>query len=160
VPTISPDQGERADFPGLGTRYMLRGEDTDGQFALLEHTIPPRTLAAPTHVHEREDEFSYVLAGRVGVQIGDDVTEAGPGQLVAKPRGVPHAFWNAGDEEARLLELISPPAFASYFAEMAPVLSADGPPDFQRLSAIQQKYALSMDPESRAALKSDHGLER
>jgi mannose-6-phosphate isomerase-like protein (cupin superfamily) len=160
VPTISPDQGERADFPGLGTRYMLRGEDTDGQFALVEHTIPPRTLAAPTHVHEREDEFSYVLAGRVGVLIGDEVTEAGPGELVAKPRGVPHAFWNAGDEEARLLELISPPAFASYFAEMAPVLSADGPPEFEQLNAIRQKYALSMDPESREALKSEHGLER
>jgi quercetin dioxygenase-like cupin family protein len=160
VQTISPDQGERADFPGLGTRYMLRREDTDGQFALLEHTIPPRTLAAPTHAHEHEDEFSYVLAGRVGVQIGDQVIEAGPGELVAKPRGVPHAFWNAGDEEARLLELISPPAFASYFAEMAPVLSADGPPDVERLGAIQQKYALSMDRESREPLMREHGLER
>ena len=76
MPTISPDEGERADFPRLGTRYMLRDEDTDGQFALLEHTIPPRSLAAPMHVHEREDEFSYVLAGRVGVQLGDEVTEA------------------------------------------------------------------------------------
>jgi quercetin dioxygenase-like cupin family protein len=160
VQTITADQGERADFPGLGTRYMLRGEDTDGQFALLEHTIPPRTLAAPMHSHEREDEFSYVLAGRVGVQIGDEVTQAGPGELVAKPRGVPHAFWNPGDEEARLLELISPAAFASYFAEMAPVLSADGPPDLQRLGAIRRKYELSMDVESREALMREHGLER
>jgi quercetin dioxygenase-like cupin family protein len=160
VPTISPDQGERADFPGLGTRYMLRGEETGGQFALLEHTIPPRTLAAPTHAHASEDEFSYVLAGRVGVQIGDEVTEAAPGELVVKPRGVPHAFWNAGDEEARLLELISPPAFASYFAEMAPVLSAGGPPDFEQLRAIQQRYGLSMDRESRDPLMREHGLER
>jgi hypothetical protein len=138
--TVSPNQGERADFPNLGTRYMLRNEHTGGQ--------------------EREDEFSYVLAGRVGVQIGDEVTEAGPGELVAKPRGVPHAFWNAGDEEARLLELISPAAFASYFVEMAPVLSAGGPPDFERLAAIQQKYGLSMDRESREALIEEHGLER
>jgi quercetin dioxygenase-like cupin family protein len=158
--TISPDQGERADFPNLGTRYLLREEDTDGQFALIEHRIPPRALAAPTHVHEREDEYSYVLAGRVGVQVGAEVTEAGPGELVVKPRGVPHAFWNAGDEEARLLELISPPAFASYFVEMAPVLSADGPPDIERLGAIQQKYGLSMDPESRGRLMEEHGLER
>lgn len=138
---------------------MLREEDTGGQFALLEHTIPPRTLAAPTHVHAREDEFSYVLAGRVGVQVGDEVTEAGPGELVAKPRGVPHAFWNAGDEEARLLELISPPAFASYFAELAPVLSAGGPPDFDRLGAIQRSYGLSMDPESIEPLMKAHGLK-
>ena len=156
MPRVLPDQGQRADFPGLGTRYLLREE----AFALLEHTIPPRTLAAPMHVHEREDEFSYVLAGRVGVQVGEEVSEAGPGDLVAKPRGVPHAFWNARDEEARLLELISPPAFAAYFAEMAPVLSAGGPPDVQRLRAIQQKYGLSMDLASRETLKSEHALER
>ena len=158
--TISPQGGDRADFPNLGNRYLLRADDTGGQFALLEHTIAPRTLAAPTHVHQREDEFSYVLAGRVGVQVGDKVTEAGPGELVAKPRGVPHAFWNAGDEQARLLELISPGAFASYFVEMAPVLSAAGPPDVEQLAAIQQKYGLSMDLESRARLIAEHGLER
>ena len=158
--TISPDEGDRADFPGLGTRYLLREDDTDGQFALIEHTIPPRTLAAPTHVHEREDEFSYVLAGRVGVQVGDEVAEAGPGELVVKPRGVPHAFWNACDEEARLLELISPPAFAAYFVDMAPVLSGDGPPDPERLRAIREKYGLSMDIESRERLIEEHGLER
>ena len=158
--TISPDQGERADFPNLGTRYLLREKDTDGQFALIEHSIPPRSLAAPTHVHQREDEYSYVLAGRVGVQVGDEVTEAGPGELVVKPRGVPHAFWNPGDEEARLLELIAPPSFASYFVEMAPILSAGGPPDTERLRAIQEKYELSMDPESRGRLMEEHGLER
>jgi mannose-6-phosphate isomerase-like protein (cupin superfamily) len=158
--TISPDQGDRADFPNLGTRYLLREKDTDGQFALIEHSIPPRSLAAPTHVHQREDEYSYVLAGRVGVQVGDEVTEAGPGELVVKPRGVPHAFWNPGDEEARLLELIAPPSFASYFVEMAPVLSAGGPPDTERLRAIQEKYELSMDPESRGRLMEEHGLER
>jgi mannose-6-phosphate isomerase-like protein (cupin superfamily) len=156
---ISPDEGDRADFPALGTRYLLREDDTDEQFSLIEHTIPPRTLAAPTHVHEREDEFSYVLAGRVGVQVGDEVAEVGPGELVVKPRGVPHAFWNAGDEEARLLELISPPAFAGYFVDMVPVLSGDGPPDPERLRAIREKYGLSMDIESRERLIEEHGLK-
>lgn len=54
---------ERADFPGLGTGYLLRGDETGGRFAMLEHTIPPRRLAAPMHTHEREDEFSLVLEG-------------------------------------------------------------------------------------------------
>ena len=75
------------------------------------------------HMHEREDEYSFVLEGRVGVQIGDEVAEAGPGELVAKPRGIPHSFWNAGDEPARLLELISPAGFERYFEELAPHLA-------------------------------------
>ena len=150
--------GERADFPGLGSRYLLRGGETGGRFSLIEHTIPPRALAAPTHTHEHEDEYSLVLEGRVGAQVGDEVVEAGPGDLIHKPRGVPHAFWNAGDEEARLLELISPAGFEEYFTEMAPILSVDGPPDVTALAAVQAKYALTMDRSSIERLVREHGL--
>src|SRR5215208_4563849 len=135
--------GERADFPRLGNRFVLRGKDTGGRFALVEHTIGPRALAAPMHVHDREDEYSYVLAGRIGVQIGDDVLEAGPGELVLKPRGIAHAFWNPGEEDARVLEIISPAGFEQYFVDLAPALAAEGEPDFAALAAIQARYGLS-----------------
>src|SRR5918996_971594 len=85
---------------------------------------PRRALGAPLHTHHNEDEYSYVLQGRFGVQLGDDVFEAGPGDLVVKPRGLAHAFWNAGEEPARLLELISPAGFENYFREVAPLLAA------------------------------------
>ena len=62
-----------ADLPGLKNRYLIDSADTDGRFALIEHRIPPRTLAAPMHMHEREDEYSYVLSGRMGAQIGDEI---------------------------------------------------------------------------------------
>jgi len=158
--TISSTEGDRADFPGLLTRYLLRGETTGGGFALVEHEIPPRTLAAPTHMHQHEDEYSFVLEGRVGVLIGDEEMEAGPGELVLKPRRVPHAFWNAHDEPARLLELISPAGFERYFEEMAPHLSAGGPPDLEQVGAIQARYGLSMDRDSIAELSERHGLGR
>src|SRR4051794_15241287 len=148
-----------ADFPGLKNRYLIDASDTDGRFALIEHRIPPRTLAAPMHTHEREDEYSYVLSGRMGAQIGDETIEAGPGELVVKPRGVPHAFWNATDEETVLLELISPGEFASYFDEIAPIVSGDGPHDFEKLGQIQARYALAMDFESIGALMERHGLQ-
>ena len=148
-----------ADLPGLKNRYLIESSDTGGRFALIEHTIPPRTLAAPTHTHEREDEYSYVLSGRMGAQIGGDVVDAGPGELVFKPRAIPHAFWNAGDEDCVLLELISPGEFAGYFDEIAPILSGDGPPDFERLAEIQRRYALTMDFESIGALMEQHGLQ-
>ena len=149
---------DRADFPRLGNRYLLRGDETGGRFALLEHTIPPRALAAPMHTHEREDEYSLVLEGRVGAQIGDDVVVAGPGELIRKPRGIPHAFWNAGDEEARLLELISPAGFEAYFTEMAPILNAAGPPDVAALGEVQGRYGLTMDMTSVDRLAREHRL--
>jgi quercetin dioxygenase-like cupin family protein len=149
---------DTADFPRLGNRYLLRGDETGGRFALLEHTIPPRALAAPMHTHEREDEFSLVLQGHVGAQVGDEVIVAGPGELIRKPRGVPHAFWNAGDEEARLMEMISPAGFEAYFAEMAPILNADGPPDVAALAAVQARYGLTMDMSSVDRLAREHDL--
>jgi mannose-6-phosphate isomerase-like protein (cupin superfamily) len=149
---------DRADLPGLGTRYLIHSADTDGRFALIEHTIPPRGLAAPVHTHEHEDEYSYVLSGRLGALVGGEEVEAGPGELVAKPRGVPHAFWNAGDEPVRLLELISPGAFAQYFADLAPLLGVPGPPDFAALAEVQARYGLTMDFDSIGPLAKRHGL--
>lgn len=152
------DPAERADFPSLGTRYLIRSGHTGGRFTLIEHTIPPRTLAAPVHTHRDEDEYSYVLSGRMGAVVGEQVVEAGPGELVAKPRGVPHGFWNAGEEPVRLLELISPGAFGEYFAELAPILSAEGPPNLEALGEIQARYGLTMDFESIGALCERYGL--
>jgi quercetin dioxygenase-like cupin family protein len=115
---MTPTDGESVELGGLGVRFMATGQG----FSLVEHPIAPRTLAAPMHVHEHEDEYSYVLEGEVGVQIGDEVHYALPGDLVIKPRGIPHAFWNRSDEPARLLEIISPAGFERYFAELAPLL--------------------------------------
>ena len=151
---LGPDEGRRADFANLGNRFMIDSLSTDGRFALIEHTIAPRKLAAPMHVHEREDEYSYVLSGRMGAQIGDEVVEAGPGELVFKPRGI----WSASDEETRLLELISPGEFSEYFTELAPLLSADEP-DRAKLSEVQARYGLSMDLDSIAPLMERHGLQ-
>lgn len=156
--TIGPAEGERADLPRLGNRYLLRGEETGGRFALIEHTIAPRALAAPMHAHEREDEYSLVLEGRMGAQIGDDVLEAGPGELVLKPRGIPHAFWSATDEVTRVLEIISPAGFERYFAELAPLLGVDGPPDIEALGALRGRYGLAMDMDSVEGLMAEHGL--
>jgi mannose-6-phosphate isomerase-like protein (cupin superfamily) len=155
VSVLTPQEGERVEFGGLGVRFMTVGEG----FSLVEHPIAPRTLAAPMHVHEHEDEYSYVLEGEVGVQIGDEVRYARPGDLVRKPRRIPHAFWNRTDEPARLLEIISPGGFERYFAELAPLLPPQAPaPDFAALAALQARYGLQMDMESAATIAAREGL--
>jgi mannose-6-phosphate isomerase-like protein (cupin superfamily) len=149
---LGPTDGELLDFGGLGVRFMVTGEG----FSLVEHPIAPRTLAAPMHVHEHEDEYSYVLEGEVGVQIGDEVVYAKPGELVSKPRRIWHAFWNRTDEPARLLEIISPAGFERYFAELKPLLEPE--PDFAALAALQARYGLSMDMASAATISAREGL--
>jgi quercetin dioxygenase-like cupin family protein len=114
----------------MGVRFMVAGEETSGGFALVEHPIPPRALAAPLHRHTHEDEYSFVLDGRVGALLGDEVVYGETGDLIFKPRGPWHTFWNDGAQSRpRILELISPAGFERYFEEMADLLEQGGPPD-------------------------------
>jgi quercetin dioxygenase-like cupin family protein len=157
---LLPDEGETVWLRKLGIRFMIGGEETQGNFALVEHPIGPRALAAPMHTHEREDEYTYVLEGEIGVQIGEEVLVAQPGDLVFKPRGVPHAFWNAADGPARALEIISPAGFERYFAELAPLFppANEGPLDEEAVGAVREKYGLEMDMGSIPVLAERHGL--
>ena len=154
---LGPGEGERVNLLALGVRFMIDGARTGGAFSLVEHPMPPRSLGSPIHTHKNEDEYSYVLEGRVGLQLGDEVLEAGPGDLVFKPRGVPHAFWNAGDEPARLLEIISPAGFEDYFRELAPLLAAPER-DEAAMGEVVAKYELDIDFSTIPVLAERHGL--
>jgi quercetin dioxygenase-like cupin family protein len=155
---VSSADGRQVRFQGFGTRYVVSAEQTGGAFAVVEHDLAPRSLGAPMHTHAREDEISHVTAGRLGVQIGDDVLEAGPGDTVVKPRGIAHAFWNPGDEPVRFLEMITPAGFEGYFADLEPILGAGGPPDLAALGAVVARYGLTMDMDSMPRLIAEHGL--
>jgi quercetin dioxygenase-like cupin family protein len=154
---LGPDQGEVVHLLALGVRFMIDGERTGGAFSLVEHPLLPRALGAPVHTHHNEDEYSYVLEGRVGVQLGPEVLEAGPGDLLFKPRGVAHAFWNASDEPARLLELISPAGFEHYFRELAPLLAATAR-DEAAIGEVVARYQLDIDFATIPALAERHNL--
>src|SRR6476620_2166649 len=137
---------------------LLAGPEAAGGLAFVVHPMAPRTLGSPVHTHRREDEFTFVLTGEVGVQVGHEVVTARPGDLVLKPRGVPHAFWNATDEPARLLEVITPGGFEGYFSALAEVLAVEGPPDLARLYEVARRFGLDIDPASIPRLVETHGL--
>jgi mannose-6-phosphate isomerase-like protein (cupin superfamily) len=136
---IGPQDAKEGFLGSIGVRFMIDGDETDQGFSLVEHPMSPRALAAPLHIHTREDEYSYVLEGRMGALLGDEVVEAGPGDLVFKPRNQWHTFWNAGDEPCRILEIIAPAGFEKFFAEldaMGGAINAD--PD--ELAALGERY--------------------
>lgn len=154
---IGADVGDVGMLGGLGVRLMLAGAELDNRFSLVEHPLLPRALGSPLHRHSREDEFSFVIEGEVGVLQDDDVVIARPGDLVVKPRGRWHAFWNAADRPARLLEVISPGGFEAYFAE---VIGLGGPAAIPpaQMAAICQRFGLEMDPASVPKLAARFGL--
>jgi mannose-6-phosphate isomerase-like protein (cupin superfamily) len=154
---IGPSEGKAGFLGSIGVRFMIDGEDAGGDFSLVEHPLSPRALAAPLHRHTREDEYSFVLEGRMGGLLGEDVVEAGPGDLVFKPRDEWHTFWNAGDEPCRILEIIAPAGFEHFFEElvdMGGVLKADP----EEVAALNDRYGLEMKPETVPELLERFGL--
>jgi len=149
--------GRQGWLGGLGVRFMIPGADAAGGFALVEHPLRPRALAAPLHRHSREDEYSYILRGRVGALLGEEVVFGGPGDLIYKPRGQWHTFWNAGEEDASLLEIISPAGFENYFEELIALFS-DGKPEPEKIAPIAARYGLEIDPSTIPGLCAKHGL--
>ena len=118
--------------------------------------IPPRTLVKP-HNHTREDEFTHVLAGTVGVRTGDQVVEAPTGASLVKPRGIPHAMWNADAEPARVLEILSPGGLEDYFEELAPALREHAPPP--EYYALAERYGLTIVDDWIEELERTYGVK-
>ncbi len=154
---VGPTDGKAGSLGMIGVRFMIDGAETDGGLSLVEHPMPPRALAAPLHRHLREDEYSYVLEGRVGALLGDEVVVAGPGDLIFKPRNQWHTFWNAGDEPARILEIIAPAGFERFFEELVDLGGAVRA-EPQELAELCERYGLEMQPDTIPGLIERFGL--
>jgi mannose-6-phosphate isomerase-like protein (cupin superfamily) len=153
---LGPKDGQVAGAPESRTdRFMLDGATTGGRLSVLEHTLPPHVLAGPLHHHSREDEYSYVLQGRLGALLGDREVFAEVGDLVFKPRGQWHTFWNPGDTTTRILELITPAGLEDLFRELG---APSGEFDPARLPALVARYGCQVDFEATAAILGRHGL--
>jgi mannose-6-phosphate isomerase-like protein (cupin superfamily) len=155
---VGPRDGKAGSLGSIGVRFMIDADETHaGGFSLVEHPMPPRHLAAPLHRHSREDEYSYVLEGRMGALLGDDVVFAEAGDLVHKPRDQWHTFWNAGDEPCRILEIIAPGGFEKYFDELVDA----GPgalEDPAWMADLQARYGIELDLGSIPALCERFGV--
>ena len=156
---VGPRDGKAGSLGSIGVRFMIGTDETDnGGFSLVEHPMGPRKLAAPLHRHSREDEYSYVLEGRMGALLGDDVVYAEPGDLVHKPRNQWHTFWNAGDEPCRILEIIAPGGFEKLFEELVDADVATSRPDQEWMASLFARYGIEHDYESVPALCERFGV--
>jgi mannose-6-phosphate isomerase-like protein (cupin superfamily) len=152
---VGPTDGKSGILAAIGVRFLIDDGETGGRFALVEHPMPPRALAAPLHRHSREDEYSFVLEGRMGALLGDELVHAAAGDLVFKPRNQWHTFWNAGDDPCRILELISPAGFEGYFEAL---VDLTGPRTPETIAPIADRYGLELDFDSIPELVAEHGL--
>lgn len=162
---IGAADGKFIDLGSNGVRYLAWDFETGGLFSVVEHPIPPKTLVAPLHKHTHEDEYSFVVQGRMGALLGDQVVYADAGEFVFKPRNQWHTFWNEGDTICRVFEIIAPGGFEHYFDEVHALMTAAGAQTIDQVSMpglpgfdLATRYGLEFKPESVETICKIHGL--
>src|SRR2546423_11092987 len=100
-----------------GTTVRIASRQTGGEYCVCEMTTLPGE-GVPLHVHDRDEEFYYILEGAYEMKAGDERINAEVGSMVVIPKDVPHEFRNAGDVPARALMIFRPGGFDELGDEM------------------------------------------
>ena len=135
-------------YNGWLMTFLATGEDTHGQFALIE-AVARRGKVPPPHIHHREDEIFYVLEGEIVVSVGDRTIKGTAGTTVFLPRDVAHSF-TIESEQSRMLILLTPAGLEGWFKEFSvpapamtlPPAEEPGYHDMQRMLDVAARYGL------------------
>ncbi len=114
---VAPGEGPCIRYGGQEINVKLGAAESRGESTVIESVIPPNS-GPPLHVHQKESETYYVLAGEFEFVCGDEHVTGGPGTFVFAPRGVPHRYKNVGEESGRVLFGFTPGGIEAFFAEL------------------------------------------
>ena len=117
------------------------GEETGGRFAQWLEITPPAG-GPPPHYHLNEDEWFYVVEGKVSFFRDGQWQETGPGTRVWCPRKTVHAFKNTGDAPSQMILTTAPSGFEVFFAEAAVEFAKPGGPDMSRVVEIAAGHGI------------------
>ena len=124
-------------------RYLATGDDTDGEYFLVEAIVPPGG-GPPFHIQTREEEAFYILEGELTFYGEDGEVVAGPGTYLNIPKGAKHRFHNNGDQTAKMLFFFAPAGIETLFDALAEMDEPKG--DFksviETLNMLGEKYGV------------------
>ena len=145
-----PAEGRTLAVVGDVYRFLARGDDTNGKYAMWEAIVPPGG-GPPPHVHSREEEGFYILEGAITFTIHGEKIVAKAGMFANMPVGTPHSFKNESRKPAKMLISVAPAGLEKMFFELG-VSLAEGattalPPshvELEKLLKIAPKYGIEI----------------
>lgn len=117
--------------PGAAGVILAGADDGLGSVSVVEFELGPGAPGPPPHRHERLTDSFYVLEGTLGVLLGEEEHQAGPGSYAFVPPGNRHTVSNPNDEPVRFLNITAPGGLERYLRELA----AADPADFPAIAA-------------------------
>jgi quercetin dioxygenase-like cupin family protein len=117
--TISKSDDPKQTHIGLaGDTYsiLLTGNDTRGQYCLIDMYVPPGG-GPPPHRHDFEESF-ILLEGEIEATFRGKASIVAAGQTIHIPANAPHRFQNKSQQPARMLCICSPAGQEDFFLEV------------------------------------------
>lgn len=143
------EEGRVGECLGADCIVRVPSAATGGAVAVVELLVPADG-GTPMHAHSREEETLHVLEGRFRFWCGDRAWTGSAGATAVLPRGIPHAFRNAGDAPGRLLEIVTPGGFEKFF-ERCGARPVRTPADAAALGALGAEFGLAITGPTPAA---------
>ncbi len=129
-------EGVSIEFRGTKMTVKLSGGAPDESHSLIE-MVHPSGVGPALHIHPTGAEAFYVLDGQYTIHCGEQRYEAGAGDFVYVPKGMPHQY-QSGVNGGRVL-VLSPAGLERYFSEVAELLWV-GPVTWEVEQAIAAQY--------------------
>jgi mannose-6-phosphate isomerase-like protein (cupin superfamily) len=156
---VSTGKGKVVTARGSVMAFKAIAAQTDGDFSLMERTVPPRGRRPLPHRHVNCSEAFWVLDGTITFVVDGAEQRGGPDDFLLVPRGASHTFGNDGDEPARLLVMHAPAADA-YFVELEALWSKETPPTPDEERALMARHGMEQRAFSLTRQSSERGARR
>jgi quercetin dioxygenase-like cupin family protein len=134
----------------LHIKYLQDGSK-EKQIGAFELTVPPNSNVPPPHSHSENEEYVYVLEGKLRYSMDSVTKDLAPGESRTTSKEAVYAFSNPFEAPARALVVLSPDIGAQYFHDVATVINAGGPPDRAKLLQVMSNYGLKPAASTPAA---------
>lgn len=149
---MSDVDGKEFVLAGIVMKRLLSGDQTAGQFCLLENRSDGHTRT-PIHVHARDDETVYVIEGELTAVIDGKPRRLTAGEAVFLPRGIPHQLVNLSGNPGRYILIGTPALFDRFLEEGGRERRPDevvGPPtpeEIERLRQAAPRFGITLLPD-------------
>ncbi len=127
------------------TACKVTSDDSGGSCSIFELVVPTRS-GPPLHVHHREDEWYYVLAGEFLFEVGGQPFDLSTGASIWAPRDARHRWANTSSTPGKLILTCLPGGFEKFFNELGkyPALDSADPLETKKLHELHAKYGMEL----------------
>ena len=91
---------------GVRWERLTPTPDKDVEFLVVVYDVGAESCPKDALIRHGGKEYAYILSGHLGIKIGFEEFELGPGDSIAFDAQMPHRLWTVGKEPAEALWVV------------------------------------------------------